>query len=68
MPSELREEFVVCHAAGYPDPHRPWPNTLEHAQQFADEHRLSGITGEPVEPAPTVKRRVVSDWEVVHVA
>jgi hypothetical protein len=53
----VREEFIVCHAAGYPDPHRPHPNTLGEALAFAAEHRISGAT--------VVKRRLVSDWKDV---
>lgn len=56
MTEELREEFVVCHAAGYPDPHRPHPNTREYAHRFAGEHRRL-----PEFPA-VVKRRLVSEW------
>jgi hypothetical protein len=63
--TDLREEFIVCYAAGYPDPHRPLPNTLDKAMTFAREHRTNGVTGQPVDPAPLVKRRLVSDWEVV---
>jgi hypothetical protein len=61
----VREEFIVCHAAGYPDPHRPHPNTLGEALAFAAEHRISGVTGAPVDPQPVVKRRLVSDWKDV---
>jgi hypothetical protein len=61
----LREEFFVIHAAGYPSGHSPWPNTLEEARRFADEHRISGVTGQPVDPQPRIRRRLASDWEDV---
>lgn len=57
----VREEFIVCGAAGYPDPHVPHPNSLVDAQRFAAEHagpRPSGKTYTPV-----IKRRLVSAWE-----
>ncbi len=56
---QLREEFIVCFAAGYPDPYRPHPNTLANAERFRDEGRRL-----PEFPA-IVKRRVVSDWREV---
>lgn len=59
----LREEFIVCRAAGYPDPYRPHPNTREEALRFANEHSVNASTGERVEPI--VRRRVVSDWQDV---
>jgi hypothetical protein len=58
----LREEFFVVHAAGYPSGHSPWPNTLENARRFAEEHCVSGVTGQPVDPQPVVRRRLVSEW------
>lgn len=61
--TDLREEFIVCHAAGYPDPFSPHPNTLENARRFADEHsgpRPSGTTY-----APVIKRRLASPWREV---
>lgn len=54
----LRREFIVCHAAAYPAPFRPTPNTLEQAQRFAEEHRQAD--GSPA----VVKSRLVSDWSV----
>lgn len=62
---QLREEYIVCYAAGYPDPHAPHPNTLEHARAFRDEHRINGVTKQLVDPAPFIKRRLTSGWEVV---
>lgn len=44
-------EFIVCHARGYPDPYRPWPNTLAEAERFVDEH--GGF----------VQHRLVTVWE-----
>lgn len=55
----LWEEFIVCHAAGYPDPYKPTPNTLEEARRFAREHTTERF------PSPVIRRRVVSDWETV---
>lgn len=54
-----RMEFIVCNAAGYPDPHAPWPNTLETARGFVREHTTAEF------PQPEIKRRVVSGWEEV---
>lgn len=65
MPDGAHLEYIVCHAAGYPGPYAPWPNTLEHAQRFADEHSMNMATGKPV--SPVIKKRMVSDWEVVEV-
>lgn len=48
-----REEFIVCHARGYPDPYKPWPQTRERAEEFARERG-----GE-------LKRRLVTDWRTV---
>lgn len=53
---ELIEEFIVIHAAGYPDPVRPHPNTRESAHRFASEGRRL-----PEFPA-TVRCRMVSPW------
>jgi hypothetical protein len=50
---KLKDEFIVCHARGYPDPFRPVPNTLERAREFVSAH-----DGE-------IKYRVVSEWETV---
>ena len=50
---ELREEFVVCLAAGYPDPYGPTPNTYEKALEFQREH------------GGRIKRRVSSQWKWV---
>lgn len=55
----LREEFIVCYAAGYDDPHTPHPNTLENARQFAADGARPGRR------APVVKRRYVTGWEEV---
>jgi hypothetical protein len=59
----LREEFIVCFAAGYPDPFSPTPNTLEEASRFAAEHSFDHVAGEPVQPV--IKRRLSSAWEAV---
>lgn len=61
----VREEFVVCHAAGYPDPYKPTPNTLEEARRFRDKHRWNHSIGRPMDPQPVVKRRLISPWEDV---
>jgi len=58
-----REEFMVCGAAGYPDPFRPHPNTLAEARQFAAEHSVNAVTGEAMHPV--IRRRLVSDWVTV---
>lgn len=58
----LREEFIVCYAPGYPDPFTPWPNTLENAIRFRDDHQRGG-DGRTYNPK--IKRRLVSDWEWV---
>lgn len=52
----LYREYIVCQAAGYPDPFSPWPMTLENAQRFAEEHRKL-----PTFPA-IIKTRLVSEW------
>ena len=59
----LREEFIVCGSAGYPDPYAPTPNTLQEAIRFASEHSYNAVTKEPV--SPVIRRRVYSDWETV---
>lgn len=59
-PPLLREEFVVCGAAGYPDPHRPHPNTRTNAEQFAADHSFDRVAREPVQPV--IRWRIVSDW------
>jgi hypothetical protein len=56
LAEQLRREFIVCQAAGYPDPYSPWPNTRENSERFAAEHRRS-----PKYPA-TVMTRLVSEW------
>jgi len=60
----LTEQFIVCFAAGYPDPFSPHPNTYEEAVRFADEHTVKATTGERVHPV--VRRRVASSWEEVY--
>lgn len=55
-PDELRREYIVCRAAGYPDPHSPFPNTRENAERFARDHRRL-----PNFPA-IIKTRLVSEW------
>jgi hypothetical protein len=50
--------YVVIQAAGYPDPYRPWPNTLENAQRFAREHRRDGYPS-------LVRTRLASQWETL---
>lgn len=62
IPSEVSEEFIVCGAAGYPDPFRPHPNTLEEARRFARDHSVNA-TGERLRPV--VRRRLVSEWAVI---
>lgn len=52
----LYREYIVCQAAGYPDPHKPHPMTLENAQRFAAEHRKP-----PTFPA-IIRTRLVSEW------
>lgn len=59
----LEQEFIVCGAAGYPDPFSPTPNTLENAIRFADKHSFNKVTGSPIRPI--IKRRLVSDWRPV---
>lgn len=57
----LREEFIVCGAAGYPDPYRC--DTLAYARQFALEHSFNHVLKRKVEV--TIRSRLVSDYEVV---
>jgi PHP family Zn ribbon phosphoesterase len=59
----LREEFIVCGAAGYPDPFHC--DTLEYARDFARRHDFNHVTKTKVKV--TVRRRLVSDYEVVPV-
>lgn len=63
----LREEFIVCGAAGYPDPIRPWPQTRSYAFEFAREHTTPPGTTSPGGEVytPVVKRRLISEWEVI---
>lgn len=57
----LREEYIVCYAAGYPD---PFPcATLEEAKRFARRHSFNHSIKKRVHPL--VKRRLVSDYEDV---
>lgn len=55
-------EYIVCGAAGYPDPHTPWPNTLERAREFAAE---GAVGGDGRRYQPVIKRRHVTPWETV---
>lgn len=50
-------EYIVCYAAGYPDPVRPHPNTRENVERFALNHRRL-----PDYPA-IIKTRLITDWE-----
>lgn len=59
----LREEFIVCYAAGYPDPMRF--DTLREAQAFAGRHTYNHSTRKVVQPE--IKRRMVTDYETVEV-
>ena len=64
LQKRLREEFVVCYAAGYPDPMRF--NNLEDARIFASKHRYNHSLRMAVTPVtPVIKRRQVSEWEDV---
>ena len=47
----LKEELMVIHARGYPDPHRPWPQTRKYARRFVQEH------------GGTIRHRLVSEWK-----
>lgn len=57
----LREEFIVCYAAGYPDPYRV--DTLAAARDFAGRHNFNHSLQQRV--TPIIKRRWVSDYEEV---
>lgn len=53
-PFEWHDEYMVCHAVGYPDPFLPWPNTRENAQRFAAEHKGARTV---------VKHRIATQWQ-----
>lgn len=57
----LREEFIVCGAAGYPDPFHF--DTLTDARRFALEHEFNHVKRARV--AVTIRRRQTTEWEVV---
>jgi hypothetical protein len=55
----FREEFIVCYAAGYPDPFQC--DTLKDARSFARRHSFDHSKMQAVKPV--IKRRLVSDYE-----
>lgn len=61
--SKVRVEYVVCRAAGYPDPFSPHPNTLEAAREFMREHAINGLTKQPT--GAFISGRLVSDWGTI---
>lgn len=59
--ASLHDEFIVCGAAGYPDPVRF--DTLDEAQSFALDHGFYHVTRTKAEV--TIRHRLVSERQVV---